>query len=591
MIAVVINGHNVTIAFDKDSIHIYNGYFIKDDLKVRGYRFDPENKSWFINTSNLQRELEVLKNNLSETETSPEEELSRISEAESGFSKFPSSYSIPELRNRINSIIRENFTGSIWVRGVVASEVKIYKWFSYFDLKDESKDSSVYFKVDLKRKNLEKIEKKLTGAGIADRLEKDLPVFCRVEIKIPTSNLVDIRLNMTDILPEYTQSKIRNQREITIEKLKEENIFLNQKKLILPKLITKIALITSEQGTSVKDIIAGLSPYTDKYDFYFLDSRMEGKSAVESLIRAIEFTGKYDEVTFDAVIIARGGGSEQSLSVFNDYELCKKICEFKLPVITAVGHEKDLSAIELCSHLTPVPSTPSGVGKFLSQRFDTIQNDLSEKISTFFSLFKTIRKSELEKVYSFLRHIPVIAGNLITLKKERLIFRIKKYGDYILAFIREGFRNIDKKTLSLFETNFFLIKKKAKIVEKSGTQILERSIVLNRKEIDLLKKSLERIDFKKRAKENVSVLEKIKTRSERIFSEARKKLAVSEKEILLKKEIIEANDPEEVLKKGFTMTIDSENRVIPSIKTFRKKERKFIRFFDGSAEISEREKK
>ncbi|MEN8153254.1 MAG: exodeoxyribonuclease VII large subunit [Acidobacteriota bacterium] len=592
MINAVINGHNVTIAFDKDSIHIYNGYFIKDDLKLRGYRFDPENKSWFINPSDPEKELEFLKNNLNEPE---DPGLMESSFGETGekelSSEFPSSFSIPELRSRINRVIQENFSGSIWVRGIIASEVKSYKWYSYFDLKDENKESSIYFKVELNKKNLEKIEKKLIKTGVADRLEKDLPVFCRMEVKIPTTNLVDIRLNMTDILPEYTQSKIKNQREITVERLKEENIFLNQKELILPKLLTKIALITSEQGTSIKDIIAGLSPYENKYDFYFLDSRMEGATAVESLVGSIDFIESFNDIKFDAVIIARGGGSEQSLSVFNDYSLCKKICMFKLPVITAIGHEKDLSAIELCSHITPVPSTPSGVGKFLNNRFYYMQNELSENISSIFSFFNTMQKSELEKVYSFMRHIPVIGGNLITLKKERLVFRIKKYGDHILSSIRENYRNIEKRVLSLLKKDLFLIKKNVEKTGISGMKLIERSKALRKREMSILRRSFERIDFKKREKENTMVLEKVGTGTEKIFAEALKKLTNSQKEIFLKKEIITANDPEKVLKKGFTLTVDQENRVISSINEFRKREVKILKFFDGSAEIEEKERK
>ena len=79
---------------------------------------------------------------------------------------------------------------------------------------------------------------------------------------------MDIRLSLLDILPEYTQAKIRNQREITLEKLKEEGILENQKKLLVPAYISRIGLITSEQGTSIRDIKAGLHPFANKYRFF-----------------------------------------------------------------------------------------------------------------------------------------------------------------------------------------------------------------------------------------------------------------------------------------------------------------------------------
>ncbi|UCH98358.1 MAG: hypothetical protein JSV88_16360, partial [Candidatus Aminicenantes bacterium] len=336
-VTVVINGQEVSVAFDENSIHIYNAYPIKDDLKIRGYRWNPADKSWYLQPGDVDAEIRVLENNLQPSaapvKCGKKPELA----------VFPESYSVAELRNRLDRLIREGIRGNIWVRGVIASDVKNYKWASYLDLKDEDENRDIFFRVEIKTHNLEKIERKLQESGAAQSLERDLPVFCHVEVYLPLRNVVDIRLSLLDILPEYTQAKIRNQREITLDKLKEEGIIENQKRLVVPVFISRLGLITSGQGTSIRDIKAGLHPYENKYRFFFVDSRMEGAHAVDSIIQAITFLESSPGIELDAIIIARGGGSEQSLAVFNDLRLCRKVCHTPIPILTAIGHEKDIT--------------------------------------------------------------------------------------------------------------------------------------------------------------------------------------------------------------------------------------------------------
>jgi hypothetical protein len=231
-VTLTINGTDVSVAFDENSIHIYNAYPIKDDLKLRGYRWNPTDKSWLIRPgteSEVSSEIEKLKNNLrASTPVAQSTFVQPVERPE--LAKFPDSYSVADLRNRIDRLIREGIRGNTWVRGVIASDVKNYQWASYLDLKDEDEKLDIFFRVEIKKANLEKINRKLNDSGVAQSLEKDLPIFCNVEVYLPLRNVVDVRLSLLDILPEYTQAKIRNQREITLDKLKEEGILENQKK-------------------------------------------------------------------------------------------------------------------------------------------------------------------------------------------------------------------------------------------------------------------------------------------------------------------------------------------------------------------------
>jgi exodeoxyribonuclease VII large subunit len=559
-INIIINGKEVSVAFDENSIHIYNAFPIKDDLKLLGYRWNPEDKSWYISPEDVDYEIEVLKNNL---ESKPD--IERVY-PESELSKFPKSMSVVELRNQIDQLIKRGIGGQIWIRGLVASDIKNYKWASYFDLKDENENIDIFFKVEVKKKDLEIINHKLNESGASETIEKDLPVFCLVEVYLPLKNMVDIRLKLLDILPEYTQSKIRNQREITIEKLKDEGILEKQKKMLLPLLIYRIGVITSEQGTSIEDIMAGLHPYEGKYNLFFVDSRMQGSNAVESILNAIDFLENNPKIPLDAIIIARGGGSEQSLAIFNDYKICQRVCCCKIPIITAIGHEKDVSAIEICSFFTPAPSTPSGIGKYLKDRYVSLQDQLIDSIYKLINCFSNVHNREVEKINSFLRNIPSIVLSILRLIEERFFSIARLMGQLVYFTVRDHKRRI----------NSFV------------RQLVYKAESLNNREEKQIKKIILGVDFHKRNKENIKFVEKIKDLSKTGLNLSLTAISDEEKAIKSRRDLVYANDPERILEKGFTLTLDEKNRIIKSIKEFKKIDFPKLKFNDGIIKIKER---
>ena len=104
IVDAVIMGHKVKIAFDNNSIHIYNAFQIKDDLKLRGYRFNPENRSWYINPSDIDKELEVLHDGKSPDTEGIKFFQPVVQEEISGIG-LPDSFSVVQLRNSIEKAI------------------------------------------------------------------------------------------------------------------------------------------------------------------------------------------------------------------------------------------------------------------------------------------------------------------------------------------------------------------------------------------------------------------------------------------------------------------------------------------------------
>ncbi len=587
----VINGQRVTIAFDENSIHVYNAYPIKDDLKIRGYRFDPVKKSWYINSQNIDRELDALN---AEKKYSDEKYTvlpSMVKSEKITPEGFPDSYSVVKLRNEIEKAVKSVLFGRIWVRGVIASDVKDYKWFSYFDLKDEDEGYNIFFSVEVKNSVIKRIDEKLKRSGVSEKLGKDLPVFVQADVKISVRNQINVRLELLDIMPEYTRSKIRNKFDITIERLKKENIFNLQKQLTLPTIVRNVALITSEQGTSVKDIMGAIHPYEQRLNVYFIDSRMEGDNTVASVVRNIDFFEKYSSIKFDCIVIARGGGSEHSLSVFNEYEICRKVCLSAIPIITAIGHEKDQSAIELCSFITPVPSTPSGVGKFLSNRFMEESRVLSEITGSIIKELSTIQKGEFEKVKSILAYIPVLMKSVMKSFSNGLKFNVKEIEGHIFHSFERSFSSIKFVFNLLLSKGIGISRSEKAEVKRIKMRITERMNIKNNIESMDLKKFIKRIDIPTYKRKIKILRENVKEKYTGVFDSGNGLMDREGMKVKMYMNLADSNDPQKILKKGFTLTTDENEKVITSLESFKKHDKKKLKFFDGTVFIEEKEGK
>ena len=375
------------------------------------------------------------------------------------------------------------------------------------------------------------------------------------------------------------------QTAIYLDKLKKEGILENQKRLILPPFISRIGLITSEQGTSVRDIKAGLFPFGDKYRFFFTDSRMEGTNAVNTIIQAIDFLENNSEIALDAIIIARGGGSEQSLAVFNDLHLCRKVCLTHIPILTAIGHEKDVSAIELCSWLTPTPSTPSGIGKYLQDRYVNLQEQLSGTVAQLIHHFTNVHHREMEKIRAFLKNIPSRVLSYIRLREERFFSLTRSLEHSVTFTVRDQERRITTFTRQLMEKYCDLhLKSKGKL-EAFAARILFLGGFMNQRKAKEVEKIILKLDFEKRRRNNRKQQEEIRKKAKTLVAQTLKTITNAQKGLEAHRQLAQANNPQNVLKKGFTLTLDKENRAIKSIKEFIQKDSATLRFHDGSTGI------
>ncbi|MCX6791349.1 MAG: exodeoxyribonuclease VII large subunit, partial [Candidatus Gribaldobacteria bacterium] len=158
-------------------------------------------------------------------------------------------------------------------------------------------------------------------------------------------------------------------------KLEQEGIFDAETKKALPEFPRKIGVITSKQGAVIHDLLNNLGKFG--FQIKMADSRVEGQEALGDLLSAIKTMSKQD---IDLLVLMRGGGSLESLQPFNNEALIRAIVDFKVPIIVAIGHDKDVPLLALAADFAP--STPTAVTIALNKSWENAlaQINLKERI-------------------------------------------------------------------------------------------------------------------------------------------------------------------------------------------------------------------
>ncbi len=156
-------------------------------------------------------------------------------------------------------------------------------------------------------------------------------------------------------------------------KLKKEGLFDRPRKK-LPPYPSRIAIVTGYRSAAEADLVKNISRRWPLAKIEIHSSLVQGDKAPSSLLRAV---AKADAGDSELIVIARGGGSSDDLSAFNDEALVRRIATIEKPVVSAVGHEIDVSLVDLASDYRA--STPSSAAELVTPDLEEVLLLLDEK--------------------------------------------------------------------------------------------------------------------------------------------------------------------------------------------------------------------
>lgn len=143
-------------------------------------------------------------------------------------------------------------------------------------------------------------------------------------------------------------------------KLEGEGLFDPARKKPIPKMPTRIGVITSPTGAAVRDILNILARRYPRASVLLYPALVQGEGAPPTLIAGIDYFNQTQKA--DVIILGRGGGSMEDLFAFNDEALARRIAASEIPVISAVGHETDFTIADFVADLrAPTPSAAAEI--------------------------------------------------------------------------------------------------------------------------------------------------------------------------------------------------------------------------------------
>ncbi len=183
-----------------------------------------------------------------------------------------------------------------------------------------------------------------------------------------------LKLQILEIDLSYALGALEKRKTETIARLKKSNLIEKNRIIPLPKIIQRIALITAPGSAAYEDFTKHITEneYGYRIDITLFSSSVQGEKAASELTSALL---QIPTQEYDAVVFIRGGGSALDLEAFNDYALCEAAANFNLPVLTGIGHETDLSVLDMVAGSPH--KTPTAIADFIIDRALTFETQMA----------------------------------------------------------------------------------------------------------------------------------------------------------------------------------------------------------------------
>jgi exodeoxyribonuclease VII large subunit len=177
----------------------------------------------------------------------------------------------------------------------------------------------------------------------------------------------------------------RKAMELTLAKLRREGLLEESRKRPIPQFPKRVAVVTSPDGAAVRDIVAVLRQRNSGVQLVVCAAKVQGDGAPGEIAAAIRRVGRWGLA--DVLIVGRGGGGKEDLWAFNDERVARAIATCPIPVISAVGHEVDITVCDAVADLrAPTPSAAAAAACVardeIVRAFALAQRDLSEAIAS-----------------------------------------------------------------------------------------------------------------------------------------------------------------------------------------------------------------
>lgn len=267
-------------------------------------------------------------------------------------------YTVSEITQVIKGLL-ENNVGEIWLEGEISNFKAATSGHFYFSLKDQN---SIILAAMFAYAN----------KGLKFAPQDGLKVICfgKIDVYGPRGQY--------QIIVERIEPKGVGAQQLALEQLKKklekEGLFDPTHKKPLPQMPFSVGIVTSTRGAAVRDILQILKKGASCVDLILRDVRVQGEQAAGEIAEAIEDLNNFGRL--ELIIVSRGGGSTEDLWSFNEEIVARAIYNSKLPVVSAVGHQINITLSDLVADV--FVETPSAAAKIIVDKKNSLLAKLSD---------------------------------------------------------------------------------------------------------------------------------------------------------------------------------------------------------------------
>ncbi len=352
-------------------------------------------------------------------------------------------------------------------------------------------------------------------------LNEGMEVLLRGKLNFHSSYGFSIHIFAID--PQFTLGNMAKEKEDNINLLKKRGLFQLNKKLPFPEIPKNLAIISYNTSKGYADFNEVMHQEAKRFsiNYQLFPAVLQGDHAAKTILEQLNYIQNNWIKKFDLVLIIRGGGGDVGMNAYNNYELCKAITQFPLPIITGIGHSTNQTIAEMVAHTNTI--TPTQTAYFIVEQFYSQEERLQQSIN---GLLQAYPKS----IQSATIHLKNI--------QQSIDFQLRQKNENQNSMLRNVQLRIDKSTL-------YYLSKTKKNIENAQISILRNTEEVYEKENDQLTQVNKNLTF---------FLNNIYLKNEYALNLIANK--------------VELSSPNNLLKKGYAI-ISRKNQVEKDVRNFK----------------------
>jgi len=367
--------------------------------------------------------------------------------------------SLYELNSIIRSALEIAFPHTFLVTAEIARiDVKRHCYMELVDKVDETIRAEMKAVIWADRyESVSDAFRRATGVG----LTKGIKIL--FEAYINFHERYGLKLNIIDIDPTYTIGEFALRRKEVLKRLEKEGLKDRNKSIEFPLVPQRIGIISSPSAAGYEDLMSHLmnNPYGYRFVCKLYPATMQGDAGEASIISALRRCQE-DATYLDVVVMVRGGGSQTDLHCFDSYEIARMVAYLPIPLISGIGHERDMTVIDEVANIRA--KTPTAVADILITRmkgFDDLIDDLLHRLFHGANQMLSDRRMELT---SLIKELDKSVRNEIIINRERLYAFIKGLR-YSIKILQTKERDIIQESIKLRLLSFHNIRRADKMIK------------------------------------------------------------------------------------------------------------------------------